>query len=445
MVRKSQKINQRLVSKQQLKERLRKKMAVKLGPKTICLTCIMKNESANVNRLLDSVKSIIDAISIVDTGSTDNTEELILEWGKKHNIPTVVHHEPFRNFAYNRTHSFRAAKEAFPNIDYMLLSDADFVWDINVGSKFDKVLLTDHKYLIEQYNKSLSYWNIRLLSSKVDFECVGVTHEYWQESKNQKEYGGEVRTAKIYTLRIDDREDGGCKSDKFERDERLLREGLLDENTPDNLKTRYKFYLAQTLKDVGRHEESIEWYKKRCEDKGWAEEVYYAKFQIGFNYEQLGHKIKHVVTILAKEEKNEHDIAYLQKWNPENLSPSEIVQISTKHFTNSAINYMAAYNYRKTRSESLYYCTRMYRVLGMNQNAYDLAVLGKKIKYPDSDTLFIERGCYEYNFDYEISIVAWHLPGKKDIGREAIKRLMERTDLPSWMRDNVERNSRTYL
>lgn len=43
---------------------------------------------------------------------------------------------------------------------------------------------------------------------------------------------------------------------------------------------------------MGRYDESIEWYNKRALEKGWAEEIYYSKFQIGFNYEQLGWKKK---------------------------------------------------------------------------------------------------------------------------------------------------------
>jgi glycosyltransferase involved in cell wall biosynthesis len=439
------KINLQLQRKAQLQDRMRKKLAIKQGPKKIALVMIVKNESKNMPRLLDSVKDVIDMISIVDTGSTDNTEEVILNWGKEHNIPTTVHHELFKNFAHNRTHSVAAAKKAYPDADYFLLSDADFVWETDVGNKFDKVLLVDHKYLIEQYNKALSYWNIRLLSSKVEWTCEGVTHEYWTEAKNQKEYTGEVRTTKIKTLVIDDREDGGCKGDKFERDERLLRGGLADETTPNHLKTRYKFYLAQTLKDMGRYEESIEWYGKRILDRGWVEEVYYAKFQIGFNNEQLGWKKKQAVALMGKSNRTTDEDAYLAKWNPNNLDPAELMQQSTKHFTDAGVNYLAAYNYRKTRAEALYYLTRMYRLLGMNEMAMNFALIGNKIKYPEDDTLFIERGCYDYLFDFEISIVAYYMPEKRDIGRAAISRLMERNDLPDWIKETVEKNSRHYI
>ncbi len=441
-------MNRRAKSVQQrnaeTKDRLRKKVASKQGPKKIVLTMIIKNEANNMKRLLDSLKSIIDFISIVDTGSTDNSEEVILNWSKENKIPTTVHHEKFRNFAYNRTHSFEMARKTYPQADYALLSDADFVWDIDVNGKFDKSLLIDHKYLIEQYNKSLSYWNVRLLSTKVNFYCRGVTHEYWCENKVQ-DYDGEIRTAKIKTLMIDDREDGGCKEDKFERDERLLKEGLADPETEKDLKTRYKFYLAQTLKDMQRYEESIEWYTKRIEDKGWAEEVYYAKFQIGFNYEQLGWRNKHTITLLGKSEHSEEDIKHLEKWNPDKLSPNEILKKSNQCFNDAATHYLGAYNYRKTRAESLYYLTRMYRSLGMNEKVFELAIKGNKITYPDSDTLFIERSCYSYMFDYEISIAAYYIPEKKDLGRQAISRLLQRDDLPDNMREQVEHNSRFYI
>lgn len=438
------KVNLRQQKKVKLQDHLRKKMALKHGAKKICLTMIVKNESKNMPRLLDSFKgkNIIDMISIVDTGSTDNTKEVILAWGEENNIPTTIHEELFKNFAYNRTHSIRAAKQAYPEADYFLLSDADFIWE---AKNFNKVLLIDHKYLVEQSNKALSYWNIRLLSSKVEFECLGVTHEYWTETKTQSEYAGEIRTSKITTLNVIDLEDGGCKTDKFERDERLLRGGLEDPETSAGLKTRYKFYLAQTLKDMGRYDESIEWYTKRTQDRGWDEEIYYSKFQIGFNHEQLGWKKKHAVTLIGKAQKTEEEIAHIAKWNPDNMGPAVLMEQSTKHFTDASVNYMAAYNYRKTRAEALYYLTRMYRMLGMNDIAFSCAIMGNKIKYPEHDTLFIERGCYTYLFDFEISIIAFYLKDKKDIGREAVSRLLQRDDLPDWITQTVENNSRHYI
>ena len=428
-----------------MKDRMRKKLAVKTGSKKICLTMIVRNEAKNMPRLLDSVKSIIDMISIVDTGSTDNTKEVTMTWGKLNNIPTTVHHEPFKNFSYNRTHSATMAQKTYPEADYLLLSDADFVWDINVGNTFDKILLVDQKYLIKQYNKAISYWNVRLLSAKINWLCIGRTHEFWAEAKNQPSYSGEVRTTKITTLAIDDREDGGYKSDKFTRDERLLKEGLEDPDEPEDLKTRYKFYLAQTLKDMLRYEESIMWYDKRIEDGGWAEEVYYSKYQTGFCFEQMGWKKKHAVTLLGKTEKTQEDLDFLSKWNPKNLSAGELVEEVAADFTSSGNRYLVAYNYRKTRAEALYSFVRLNRSLAKNEIAYQYATLGKQIKYPHEDSLFIQDSCYEYLFEYEISIVANYIPKEKDEGRKAIAFLLEYPNLPDEIRNQTVSNSRFYI
>ena len=44
---------------------------------TLCLNMIVKNESKIIARLLTSVSPIIDSYCICDTGSTDNTVEII--------------------------------------------------------------------------------------------------------------------------------------------------------------------------------------------------------------------------------------------------------------------------------------------------------------------------------------------------------------------------------
>lgn len=440
MVR-SRKINR----KAEIVNRLREKVARKKGEKKICLVAIMKNESKNVDRLLDSFLDkesgtyIIDMISVVDTGSTDNTEELILRWGKNHSIPTTVHHELFVNFAYNRTHSVKVAKETYPEADYFLLSDADFVWCINIGGKFDKTLLIDHQYKIKQSSKYLTYWNIRMLSSKVEWVCEGVTHESWVHKKDQKDYFGQIRTTDIKTLMIDDKEDGGCKGDKFQRDERLLREGLEDPTTEQWLRTRYKFYLAQTLRDLGKYLDSIEWYKKRIEDKGWDEEVFYSKYQIGLNYCKLFWNQKYLLSIFEKSEKSEDEEKMLCEETKESL-----IEKADHYFKRSEDYFLEAYNFRKTRAEPIYHLTEMYRKLGKNEQAYLYAMIGKNIKFPE-DSLFVERQCYEFLFDFEISICAFYIPGKKHEGREAISRLLQRDDLPEDIIHMVENNSRHYL
>ena len=47
---------------------------------TLCLNMIVKNESKIITRLFDSVLPIIDCYCICDTGSTDNTVQIITNY-----------------------------------------------------------------------------------------------------------------------------------------------------------------------------------------------------------------------------------------------------------------------------------------------------------------------------------------------------------------------------
>ena len=176
------------------RDKLRQKCAKVLGDKIITLVMIVKNESKNMPRLIASLRQddkspfVMQRICIEDTGSTDDTVQVIKDLGKKYNIPTIVHFEPFQNFSHNRTHAVKMAKELVPDSDYILLSDADFMWEINTNGTFDSSLLFDHKYNIKQYNVNLDYMNTRMLSAKVDWKCWGLTHEFWDAEKEQKTY-----------------------------------------------------------------------------------------------------------------------------------------------------------------------------------------------------------------------------------------------------------------
>src|SRR4051794_3114791 len=53
------------------------KTAMNAFGQTVCLSMIVKNEAHVIRRCLDSVRSLIDYWIIVDTGSTDGTQDVI--------------------------------------------------------------------------------------------------------------------------------------------------------------------------------------------------------------------------------------------------------------------------------------------------------------------------------------------------------------------------------
>ena len=93
-----------------------------------------------------------------------------------------------------------------------------------------------------------------------------MTHEYLEVP------GGSERLQGVW---YKDHASGSNRVDKFERDIRLLVEGL--ESEPDN--DRYWFYLAQSYRDAGQTAKAAEIYAKRAAMGGWDEEAWYARLQ----------------------------------------------------------------------------------------------------------------------------------------------------------------------
>jgi glycosyltransferase involved in cell wall biosynthesis len=173
-------------------------------------------------------------VLVVDTGRTDDTVQIAEELGC-----TIRQHE-WKNFGDNRTRSFQEAVSLAPCIrdaEWALVIDADMKLVCDADRLLDFLdKSTDAGLTMLQEQGTLEYRNVRIMRLSEDWRCKGVTHEYWVCRHGTV---GEIPTDIAY---IDDVGDGGCKDDKFERDERMLTEGLLEE--PDN--ERYLFYLANT-------------------------------------------------------------------------------------------------------------------------------------------------------------------------------------------------------
>jgi hypothetical protein len=123
---------------------------------------------------------------------------------------------------------------------------------------------------LKQANGSLVYFNVRLLRCSEPWICKGATHEAWTCPP-------ERITAHFDAPVLADRNDGGCKSDKYPRDVRLLLEDLAE--MPNDARTL--FYLGQTYLCMRNYAEGIPVLKKRIEVGGWDEETYIAYMYLG--------------------------------------------------------------------------------------------------------------------------------------------------------------------
>ena len=354
----------------------------------LILILMVRNESKILERCLKAVEDVVDAFCIHDTGSTDNTCEIAEEFLKTHKgcLTTSV----WSNFGFNRSASFTEAQKFIKSRPsewdekdtYGLLIDADMVFH---AEELRKQTLTDYGYTVLQKSGSLRYPNTRLVRMDYAWTCKGVTHEYWD---------GPTSGLDDTVCWIEDKNDGGCKSDKFERDARLLEQGLLDE--PDNV--RYLFYLAQTYHSLGRWKDAIAMYKRRFDAGGWDEERWYSLYMIGQSWLTLDNPIKF-------EE-------YMMK----------------------------AYEFNPSRSENLYKLAKYFREKGDHYKCYHYAKLGRAI--PSSTaSLFVETNVYEGLFEYEMTVALFYMGKLRDGLRESMSYLLKRTE----NLDNVYGNMSFYI
>lgn len=320
--------------------------------KTICLCMIVKNESKIIEKCLNSIVKYLDYWIIYDTGSDDNTQEIILNYFKKKNLKGELFNSKWINFGYNRT---ELIKTAHKKCDYLLLLDADF--QVNILNKnFKKKLNIEPTAYLIKYEGNLNYKQLLLVSGLINCEYKGITHEYITSNDNYKLENGNFITI-YHNL------EGFNRENKFIRDIKLLLNGIKEE--PNN--SRYCFYLAQSYKDSGQYDNAIKWYNKRISMKGWSEEIYYSLYSLA----------------MCK--------IYLNK-----------------DFENEIIyDLLKTFNYKKHRLEALYEIVKYFREKGKYLDAFGYGILGKDIKYNENN-LFIIKDIYDYKYLDELSIVAYY-------------------------------------
>lgn len=322
---------------------------------TICLNMIVKNESKIIERLLRSVLPIIDTYCICDTGSTDNTIEIIKDFWIKNKIDGKIIEEPFQNFSYNRNHSLKACKGMS---DYILLLDADMILNINNFNK-NEIIDSDVVQFL-QGSKDFYYKNIRIIKNNKDYEYIGLTHEYLNTNNVKNTLS--LSKEQIF---INDIGDGGCKRNKFKRDIELLIKGIEDE--PDN--ERYYFYLANSYRDYGENENAIKYYEKRINLKGWKEEVWCSYYEIGNCYKKMDKM-------------------------------------------NEAMSYwLDAHNYYPERLEAIYEIMKHQRCKGnyiLCNLFYNSIKANLESNINRDDYLFLHKDIYTYKIFYEYTIFAFY-------------------------------------
>ena len=250
---------------------------------SICLNMIVKNESSIIETTLKNLCKYIKFTYwvICDTGSTDNTPEIILNFFKNKNIPGELCYHEWKDFGHNRSLALSAA---YNKTDYLLIFDAD---DLIRGS-FKLPTLTADKYNLFFGSQYFKYVRPLLITNRKRWRFRGILHEYLDSLES---IPGEATIEGDYFI-ISGKEGNRSKNpNKYLEDAILLENEIkrIQSSTTENsdLIPRYTYYCAQSFRDSNNPEKAIVYYTKVLEYDTWVQEKYHAALTAGNLYEKL--------------------------------------------------------------------------------------------------------------------------------------------------------------
>jgi hypothetical protein len=229
------------------------------------LVMIVRDEAEHLPRCLESVKPLIGSWTICDTGSTDNTVDVIRE--HLDGIPGRLYRHKWRDYGHNRTLARARAKGT---ARWTLMLDADmevtYVWGgwrkwLAGRGKEPAALQVDIDY--NGMNAPLPL----LVRGDLDWRYVGASHEYLDP---QGRTHMPLRGLKITHHDTKTPEQARAR---LERDIELLRPAF------KKMDPRAIFYTAQSHRLLGNLIQAAAIYDLRASLNGFEEEVWYARFQ----------------------------------------------------------------------------------------------------------------------------------------------------------------------
>lgn len=361
--------------------------------KTIGLCMIVKNEAGVIRRCLASARPLLDYALLVDTGSTDGTQQVVRNFLAEHALPGAVIDEPWRDFAYNRSLAL-ARLRAVGHVDYAMILDAD---DFLALDGFDaytfKSQMDRDIYDVEVVHGNIRHFRPHIVSNRLAFAFMGVLHEYLAPPL------GPLSRATATGLRIVIGH-GGARSgnpQKFQDDAALLERTLQAETDPF-LISRYTFYLAQSYRDCGERRKALENYLKRAELGYWHEEAYVSLLEAGKLMEVEGYPFDAVTAVYER--------------------ASQLVP---------------------ARAEALHAASLYCRNHGRNAQGRDFARRG--IELPSPVGLFVQPWVYDWGILDEFAINAYWAGDYRD-SLDASLRLLGSDKLPTAMVKRVADNAR---
>lgn len=223
--------------------------------------CILaKNEQANIERAIKSVKSIADEIIVLDTGSTDKTINIV----KNHNV---------KLFNWEWQNDFSKARNEIMSYalgDWILMLDADEYLELENNHNIKPMLKNLSKEKVYQtkiinfidknnINEKIEHFVVRLIPNNQNIKYIRSIHEYPVKSNNSNIESEILNNLEIFhsgylTLNVK-------VKDKIQRNRDILENAL--ETDPESI-IDY-FYLAENYKEDNNYQKTIDYSLKVIE------------------------------------------------------------------------------------------------------------------------------------------------------------------------------------
>ena len=339
---------------------------------------IVRDETAVLGRLFESVRDYIDYYVIVDTGSRDGTQEFIRRWMDAAGIEGEVHERRWVNFGHNRQQALELALAAGRG-DWLLIIDADEELGVS-DSSFCEKMQAGVTYRIEKHHGGERYAVPHLLDIRHNrWRWAGPVHNYLQH------LDGPQRSELRKDVWIVYHPEQGAKSHGLTAKEKYLRDAkiLMKELRKNPQDTRSQFYLARSYHHAGHFEEAWLEYRKRAEMEGFEEEKFIAQFEVGRMAIRLGRSENTVLQELLK-----------------------------------------AYDIRPWRAEPLHELAAFFRERKKYGRAFVFARTGSLLPRPD-DALFVSEDVYAWKLLDELAVAAYWI-GQFDQSRACCEEILAR-------------------
>lgn len=354
---------------------------------------IVRDEASNIEQCLSSVAPYIDYYVICDTGSKDNTKEIIKNFFEKRNIKGEILDHEWVDFGHNRSLALQAC---YNKTHWAMMIDADD----NISGVLPTNLLSDE---FDAYQVNLCSGNSHWKRSQL----FNLKNKKWRYEEPLHEYPTCDGTHKIGNLEGPYKwnaqangyrlKSAGNATQKYFNDYCTLKKLLLnDANQP-----RKQFYAAQSAFDAGLYELAEKEYLNNIKLEGWPEEIFYSWYRIGICRYKLERDVK--------------DIAEA---------------------------YLTAYEVAPHRAESLYNLSVLYRNKKMPNRSFIYANAGLNIPFP-RNSLFVDTSCYTWGILDEVGSTAYYT-SQPIVGIKACLKLVHEKLAPEEHIERIKSNLGAY-